>query len=208
MLLLRAIVAAPSPPPRHDLVVVRAGGLVAVASAVDRVPRADEEALRAHHALVEEIHARQACLPARFGRVFGDAAALADALAARAAELRAELEAVAGRAELAVTLAWRSAPGATRPRGGTAYLAAAAERERERRRARLVVASLVEELDLDRPSVRHRTCPAGGIAAAVAILTGRDEVNDIRRGIARFAERSDVVTAAVYGPMAPYSFVS
>ncbi len=206
-LLLRAIVeegVAPQP----GLVTVAAAGLAALASDVTDEQRADEASLRTHQRIVDELHARVACLPARFGRTFPDAEAVGAALATRADELRAGLREVGDRVEIAVTLAWRAAPAPRDRSSGSAYLRSAAERDGECRHAEAVIASLLEACDLERPHVRHRTCPRPGIAAAVAVLMRREEVDDVIRRITRFGERSAVVSASVHGPTAPYSFVS
>lgn len=207
MLLLRAIVG-PDAPELRETVVVRSTLVAAYASGIAAAPAPSEAALREHHAVVERIHAARACLPARFGRVFTGEAALRDALEQRASGLAERLAQVGDRVELAVTLSWRRAAPAVSRSSGRAYLASRAAQEAERRHAEVLVASLVEDLRLERPHVRHETCPAAGIAASLAVLAGRDEVKDMATRIAAFAERSELVRGEVYGPMAPYTFAS
>lgn len=207
MLLLRAVVEA-AVPELDGLVVVRGARVAAYASVVPEAPAAGEAALREHHALVERIHGTRACLPARFGRVFADEAALRGALEGRGPDLAATLARVGDRVELAVTLSWRRPPAAVSRASGRAYLASRAAQEAERREAEDVVARLVADLQLERPHVRHETCPVAGVAASLAVLAGRDEVKDTASRIAAYAERSATVRGEVYGPMAPYTFAS
>ncbi|HKW78937.1 MAG TPA: GvpL/GvpF family gas vesicle protein, partial [Candidatus Limnocylindria bacterium] len=129
----------------------------------------------------------------------------------RAATLAATLATIGERVELTATLAWRvprTRPDAREARDGRAYLAARATREREQREAEQVVARLIEQLPCERAFVRQRICPREGIAAIVAVLSTRDEVELVRRDLTAFADRSSEVSAAVYGPFPPYSFTS
>jgi hypothetical protein len=133
------------------------------------------------------------------------------ALRARRSELASALDDVGTRVEMSATLTWRvahQAPAAPTSDDGRAYLESRAARERERREAERVVVRLLEELPRKRALTSQSICPRDGVAAIVAFLVEREEVNGLRQGIASFARRSREITASVYGPMPPYSFVS
>lgn len=189
---------------------MRAERIAALASVRAETAPVSEAELREHDAIARRVHDSGASLPARFGNVFADEPALLRALVEREDALDAELAEVGGRVELGVTISWRdretreSAMATT----GRAYLRAAATREAERRAAELVVARLVGGLPDGRTAARHRICPREGVAATVAMLVARDEVESVRAVIEAFGGRSGDVHVAVYGPMPPYSFAS
>jgi hypothetical protein len=201
-----------------DLVVVRTDQVAALATACENAPVATETELRAHDAITSRIHSASPSLPSRFGQLFSDESALANALKEREESLAKVLATVGDRVELNVTLEWRrprttgdgvlalESSGAGRP--GTAYLEARAARERDKREADQVVARLIEQLPCERAFARHSSCPREGVAAIVALLVTRDEVETMRTHVQAFGERSSEVTATVHGPLPPYSFAS
>jgi hypothetical protein len=193
-----------------ELVVIRVDRLAALATACAAAPQATESELRAHDAITSRIHAATASLPSRFGQLFGDESALAKALKQRESTLESALANVGDRVELSVMLAWRrERPSESRDiASGTEFLKARSARERERQLAEQLVARFIEQLPVDRAFARHRSCPRDGVAAIVAVLVSRDEVETMRTHIRSFGERSSEVTAAVHGPLAPYSFAS
>jgi hypothetical protein len=194
--------------------VVRGDHVAALATACANAPLATESELRAHDAITSRIHSASPSLPSRFGQLFTDESALTSALKEREQSLMSTLLNVGDRVELSVTLAWRSPrPSSDEAAGrnsgsGTEYLAARAAREREKREADQVVARLVEQLPCERAFVHHRSCPRDGVAAIVALLVARDEVETMRTHIESFGKRSAEVTATVHGPLPPYSFAS
>ena len=194
-----------------DLVVVRADQVAALTTACESAPVATETELRAHDAITRRIHSASPSLPSRFGQLFSDESALSSALKEREGSLEKVLERVGDRVELSVTLNWRSArtPPEARPAtSGTEYLTVRAARERDKREADQVVARLIEQLPCERAFARHSSCPRAGVAAIVALLVTRDEVETMRAHIRSFGERSSEVTATVHGPLPPYSFAS
>ena len=192
------------------LIAIRQGDVAAVASALEERVAPDEPALRAHHAIASAIHDAGPSLPSRFGQVFADEAAVANALDARGAELATALESVGDRVELSVTLRWRveiardDTPAAT----GSDYLRSRAVRERERLDADRAVDRMVAILASERPLVRHRSCPREGVAAIVALLIDRDRARAVIERVDAFASVDGSVTAEVHGPMPPYTFAS
>jgi len=193
-----------------DLVVVRADQLAALATPCASAPEAPESELRTHDAITSRIHSASPSLPSRFGQLFTDEDALAHALKEREESLRKGLDSVGARVELSTTLHWRKTRATTgsAPASGTEYLEARAARERERQQAEQIVTRLVEQLPVERAFARHRSCPRDGVAAIVALLVTRDEVETMRTYIQSFGERSSEVTATVHGPLPPYSFAS
>jgi hypothetical protein len=193
-----------------DLVVVRADQVAALATACENAPVATETELRTHDAITSRIHSASPSLPSRFGQLFSDESALTNALKEREESLEKVLATVGDRVELSVTLHWRTsrASGASAPASGTAYLRASAVRESEKRQADQIVARLIEQLPCERAFARHSSCPREGVAAIVALLVARDEVETMRTHIQAFGDRSSEVTATVHGPLPPYSFAS
>lgn len=194
-----------------DLVAVPAAGLAGLASRIATTAPASEHALREHDAVTRRIHGAVPSLPARYGQVFSDGEAIARAVAERATALAPGLDRVADRVEIAVTLRWRSPDEALQPAGaasGRAFLEARATRERAEREAGTIVARLAAELSCEQAFIRHKTCPRPGVAAIVALLIGRDDVEVVRERVRSFGERSAEVSAVVDGIFAPYSFAS
>ena len=196
---------------REGLIAVSDTGLFALASPHDVLPSADAGELRAHERITARIHDTVPSLPSRFGQFFRDEASLSAVLRQRRADLLSELDLVGDHAEMSVTLSWRQPPDhvpTAHLATGREFLEAKAAREREQRDANDVVARLVDHLTVDQAVVRHTTCPREGVAAIVAILIARDGAGALRQKIDSFEQRSNDVTARVYGPLPPYSFAS
>jgi gas vesicle protein GvpL/GvpF len=195
-------------------VVVRVDRVAALATACANAPLATESELRTHDAITSRIHSASPSLPSRFGQLFNDEGALTSALKERETSLMSTLSNVGDRVELSVTLRWRSprAPSdeaaVKNSTSGTEYLAARAARERDKQQADQIVARLIEQLPCERAFARHRSCPRDGVAAIVALLVARDEVEAMRTHIESFGKRSSEVTATIHGPLPPYSFAS
>jgi len=211
-LLVRAIVRS-ADAERHggDLVAVRDGDIVALASPTTGVPAPDEPSLRAHHAIASRIHDSGPSLPSRFGQVFADEHALAQVIGSRRDELAAELETVGDRVEMSITLSWRTPVAHAdepEPTTGREFLESRAARERERRDAKDAVDRLLGGLRSEHQSARTQICPRDGVAAIVAVLIERNAVRDLREHVSAFARNDDRVSATVHGPLPPYSFVS
>lgn len=212
-LVLRSLVRATDAPKvaALGLVAVEAGAIAALASTHETPPAPTEAELRAHAAITGQVHELAPSLPARFGAFFADADELARAFAPRAADLASELDAIGGRVEMALTLAWvarREPASADAPTTGRAYLEASAARERERQAAGQLAERLLAELGYEQAFTRQCICPRDGVAATVALLIPRDEVKRVRQHVEAFRERTTEVTLAAYGPLAPYSFAS
>jgi len=217
-LLLRAVVPASRAERGDDLVAVRAGEVAALASPTEASPPVDAASLRMHHDIASRIHDGGPSLPSRFGQTFADEAALAGALRERGTALAEALVSVGDQVEMSVTLTWRDPEGVgerdekdgTRAtaRSGREFMESRVARERERRRAEDAVARLIDLLATERAFTRNRICPRDGVAAIVAVLIERDRVREFRERVSEFARADPMVSAAMHGPLPPYSFTS
>ena len=181
--------------------------LVGVAGEVGQAPTvASEATLWAHEAVVEALMERGAVLPARFGTVVADEAALAAALERRQAELRAALDRVRGAVELGVRARWADDREVVtgRPATGRAYLAG--RLEVRRRAASLAEAVHTPLAGLARDS-RRRVAAAPRPWLTAAYLVEREAVDAFRARAAELAAARDDLTLACTGPWPPYSFV-
>ena len=216
-LLLRAIVAAHDAgvAAELDLRAVRGTHAAALASVWEAARTATEAELLDHHRVVQGIFERVPCLPARFGSIFPDDAALHARLVAREAELASHLEQLGHRCELAITCAWRD-QGATDAvaivpaSSGREYLERGQERSRAERaresRADEIAARLLGELAIEPAFTRHRTCPRPAVAVSMSALVTRDEIDEINSRLERLGAQLPDVTTVVQGPWAPYTF--
>ena len=215
--LLRAIVAAEDGGVAAELglTAVPASVVVALASPWEAAGPAGEAELLDHHRVVQTVFGRVPCLPARFGSVFADAAALRTRLAAREKDLAAQLARLGHRCELAITCAWRDS-GAALPTTsipamtGRDYLERGVTRARtqkeRQRRADEIVARLLGELAVEPAFIRHRTCPRPAVAVSMSALVTRDEIDEINSRLERLGAQLPDVTTVVQGPWAPYTF--
>ncbi len=170
-----------------------------------------------HHRVVEELCARQPCLPIRFGTRALDAEAVRTLLAPRQDELAGALERVGRRRELAVTLLWLDAdvrpgrghtlvagtPGRAFLEGRRAVYAAAEER---RVIAETLAGTLVAGLAADQADVRHAFCPSPLVALSTAILAPVGGAEALKEEVVRVASGLSGVRAVVSGPWPPYTF--
>jgi hypothetical protein len=219
-LLLRAIVGAEDAGVAADLGLRAVPGtrVVALASPWDAAGVAGEAELLEHHRVIQGIFERVPCLPARFGSVFPDDAALRARLAEREADLGSQLARLGHRCELAITCAWRdtggsgvAAPIAIVPvQSGRAYLQRGLERQRDERgrqgRAEEIATRLLAELAVEPAFVRHRTCPRPAVAVSMSVLVTRDEIGGVNSRLERLSAQLPDVTTVVQGPWAPYTF--
>jgi hypothetical protein len=178
-----------------------------------RLERADA---MEHHRLVERICATQPCLPVRFGTAFPSLDAARKSIESRAAALRAALERVSGKTELALTLLWRSRPAPPEP--GLVEALGPGRRYMEERRGRYAVsaarraraAELVERLlallPVDRALVWHEICTSEDVAVSLAVLVPTEQSMVRKADLERVAGSFDDVLAVVNGPWPPYTF--
>jgi hypothetical protein len=172
-----------------------------------------------HHRLVERICAAQPCLPVRFGTAFPSSDAARASLETRASALRAALDRVAGKSELALTLLWSQNSGGFVPRPpsvsetsgpGRRYMegrrAELAAREARRARAESLVERLITELAIERPLVWHETCTSDGVAVSLAVLVPTERAQETKKDLERIAATFPDVIPVTNGPWPPYTF--
>lgn len=181
-------------------------------------PSPDVDAVRAHDAVVRAALRSATPVPARFGTVYADEAALRAGLRERAAELGEALARVHGRVEMGLRVEWEAPvlPAKKAERGasvtsGRAYL--------DRRRAEIEAqealreraAGLLQEVEAivapeGYPTVRT-LLPTQGVAGSVAHLVHRHAVGVYRGRVDEARAAMPQVRLEVTGPWAPYSFV-
>jgi hypothetical protein len=205
--------------------------VAALASPWDVAGAAGEAELLEHHRVIQGVFERVPCLPARFGSVFPDEAALGLRLAEREGGLASQLARLGHRCEIAITCAWRDTRGLQRDTGGLqgvpplrfsgatapivpvsgrAYLERGLERRRDERgregRAEEIAIRILAELAVDPALVRHRTCPRPAVAVSMSVLVTRGEIDRLRSRLEDLGAQLPDVTTVVQGPWAPYTF--
>jgi hypothetical protein len=215
---------APAPPVPFEggglrgrpLAWAEAGGLGLWGTDLDAGVRLERADAMEHHRVVERICATQPCLPVRFGTAFPSIEAARGSIEARAAPLRAALERVSGRTELAVTLLWRTRPAPPAPArvgaGGPGRRYMEERRARyslssaRRARASELVERLVAELSVERALVWHEVCTSEDVAVSLAVLVPTDQAIARKSELERIAGSFEDVMAVVNGPWPPYTF--
>ena len=167
---------------------------------------ATEEAVLAHGRVVEALVGRSAALlPTRFGRVFGDDAALSEAVSAREGSLREALAQVRGCIELGVRVVGEAPSAPSAPASGKAYMEARLARKEQSER---LVGSLHEPLAaLARASTRTVDATPRLILSG-AYLVEPSKVDAFRSRVAELEAAHPQLTFACTGPWAPYSFAA
>jgi hypothetical protein len=210
-LLLHAIVPADGARAPEGATSVLAGRLVAIASDHDGGRTLGRPEMLAHHELVAELHAdHDACLPARFPTLLADGDALKDVLERRETELRAALERVRGRSELAVTALWthpaqREPVAADTP--GRRYLLERQQAQQLRTAASAIADGIERALGADLIDARRRVCPRAGVAVSSAVLVPSARASELAERVLSTEGLPDV-RILVNGPWPPYSFVA
>jgi len=192
---------------------LEAAGIVAVIGDVPAAPAVEVPALRAHDATARAVaDGAAAALPARFGAVLEDEAALAQFLEVHRERLREALDLVRGCRQM--TLRVSSAPGAAAPRPesprpdpatgpGTAYLRARAAREaRNDPRVRAVIGPLEGLVRATRVD-GHEHPP---LIASVYHLVPVDRVAEYEAGVALLVSAHPEIRISSSGPWLPYAF--
>jgi Gas vesicle synthesis protein GvpL/GvpF len=190
----------------EPLVTVEVHGLLAWVTRLSERQSFTRQDVLDHHRVVSKVFdCVEACLPARFPTVIGAERELWSET--RAAELAAQLEAVRGACEVAVTAVWTSAEppateAATTP--GRQYLLKRASSQRLRDRASELADMLEEQADADLLEARRQVCPSADVALSLALLLKRASAKDIQGRLGRGVGTD--VRILVNGPWAPYTF--
>ena len=161
----------------------------------------DEGSLRqdalVHGVVVEALAERaEAVLPVRFGETSPDEEAFDRAVHARADRLRRRLASVRGCVEIGLRVCEPASDAPAEAANGTDYM-------RALQRGSGAVERLHGELSaLARESRPRRSADA----YAGAYLVAREQVDEVRAAVARFAAERPELTVLCTGPWAPYSF--
>lgn len=209
---------------------VPAGAIAAAVSPFMESSAAPSPAqLLRHEATVEAIRRVAPALPARFGTIFPDIAAVANALAARAPELQADLARVGDKLEMGLSILWATfEPGDTpsqddaaaplptalqAPSGpGARYLASRFMRYASESRGAADARRLAQRVDAAlRPYViesRYAVRPAPRLALRSVHLLQPDGEAAFRRVCEELRSGAPDVRVLVTGPWPPYSFAT
>jgi hypothetical protein len=161
-----------------------------------RVDETSNDTLRrdalAHGAVVEALADRAAAVaPVRFGELVADDVALAESLRERLPALRRAFDRVRDCVEVSVRI-HEPSHRVERPTSGAEYLRAAGRSQRRDELHRRL-----EDLARDARIARE----------SAAFLVTRNQLDDVRRAVDRFAKAHDDLTVVCTGPWAPYSFM-
>ena len=218
------------------LTTVEAGGVAAVAGAVDltqfeppAIERnvADaawlERVARAHEAVVEALLGDEAVLPMRFGSIFSGVDAVRGMLKRNAIALEGLLEEVRGRVELGVTVRIdrdrlvraSTAAAGDRPASGRDYLRRRQEVLRSTEEAGATTAALVDDVHrtlaaaADRAAVLEPRRSDPSLALSAAYLVPVAAVGSFTSRVDAVRRvHADVCSIEITGPWPPYSFTS
>jgi len=195
-----------------------AAGLRVACGEMASPPAPTAETLAGHDAVVRRLAAAfPAALPFRFGQHAADPAALAAALAPRAAELAAALVRVAGCVQMTLRVFGEAAEGEEAEAGeaeaeaagpGTRYLAARLRRER----SALALPGVAELRAALRPLVRaerlERHGPGRLLLSVHELVPAEAAAGYRARVAAESARRREGPRVTVSGPWPPYAFGS
>lgn len=162
-------------------------------------------ALSAYEQTVRHLMGHGAILPAQFGSVLDDEAAVRALLRRRREDLLARLRRVRGAVEIGLRARWcgegRTRP-ATRPQSGTSYLRDRLERRQSARR----VASELDPLAAIALSARRSLAPRPDLPVLDAYLVDRARVDEFVALVEQLDSGLDDVELVCTGPWPPYSF--
>jgi len=174
------------------------------------------ESVWQHEQLVEALMARHTVLPARFGTIMPDYAALEAELAGRYAGFAADIDRLRGRVEVSVRVMWdenvETTPAAAGPAGGRAYLLMRFEEEKRKQQHRAKAQALAGELHAilaeDTAGNVFRVMATPRLVLTAAYLIERDRLPEFQCRVNRLAARHPELRIASTGPWPAYNFVT
>jgi hypothetical protein len=197
-----------------------ADGVAAVYSEIAQSPAPTRDSVLRHEQVVESLMHDRPLLPARFGTVLRDGAALDHLLTINHDRLAAGLDRVRGCVELGVRVMWDAAgteadePGdesAGPHLSGRAYLMALATQERRRRDTEARAGELAANLNrLFRPCAKDgvvRVLPSPQFVMAAAYLVPHDQAGEFRTRVREAGRAFETLRLLCSGPWPPYHFV-
>jgi hypothetical protein len=180
---------------------VYAGPLVAIVSDHDDAPDPAVGTLWEYEQTVERIAQLVPIVPARFGGVLDDDAAVVEMLEAKCETLLAALGQVRGAVELALRAMWQQPPEPD-SHTGASYMRARLDL---RRRARTIADELMPLGQLSR-SIRCKLPANPQQPLRCAYLVDRDAVAEFTASVEQLDEQLPGVDLVCTGPWPPYSF--
>src|SRR5919204_1856455 len=180
-------------------------GLAAIVSRHDEAPSASDAAILAHARVVDAIvGANDAVVPARFGAVHTDGAALRAAVGPRAAELGSALARVRDAVELglrALSPQAEPAPALT----GTEHMRARLDRRHD-------TEEIAARLHAPLAAIARETTTTVGatprLLFSAAYLVSRSDVSTFRDAVEQLQAAHRELGLVCTGPWPPYSFVT
>jgi len=183
-------------------------GLTLATSQHATEPAGTNEAVLRHAHVVDALATSTHLLPARFGTVFADRAALERETTARSPALRVALERVRACAEIGLRiLSAEDHSGqeehSPSPTGGADYLRA---RLREEKQRRLVAESLHGALARHARDSTRRPSAGGRLLLDAAYLVPAADVEEFRQEVGELGNSHPELALVCTGPWPPYSF--
>jgi hypothetical protein len=154
---------------------------------------------------VQQLMERCAILPAPFGRVLADDAAVRAMLRRRRKDLLARLDRVRGAVELGLRARWRPTADVVldaRPESGESYLRDRLEMRQSARR----VATELDPLTALARGTRRALVPRPDVPVLDAYLVDRGRVGEFVALVEQLGNGLDAVDLVCTGPCPPYSF--
>ncbi len=167
-------------------------------------PEPTAAGLGAYERIVRGLMEGRAILPAQFGSVLADEAAVQALLRERRDDLVARLQGVRGAVEIGLRASWRDGRGPSEilPRSGSSYLRDRLELRQNARR----VASQLDPLAALARSSRRALAPRPDLPVLDAYLVDRGRVGEFVALVEQLDDRLDDVELVCTGPWPPYSF--
>jgi hypothetical protein len=192
-----------------------------VGTEVNEPPEPRTALVLAHHRLVSKISKCGATLPVQFGSTVRSLERLEHILNEQYETLCEDLDRLAGKVELGVTVLWKQStddnfasgqaqgkPAAT----GTEYMRRrSSEYQREKRlrtNAEAVKESLANEVSKLVADRHEQVLPREGMPLRASYLVEAKDTEEFRRRIEQFSERNGELEVVLVGPWPPYSFVT
>lgn len=171
-----------------------------------------------HEAAVESLMADCAVLPARFGTVFSDEAAVNAFLAARYTAFQADLKRVRGRVEVGLRVLWGNSPSQppaverTGHQDGHTYMMARLKQERQILEWRQTAASLATEVHSRMVTLAvehtHQILITPRLLLTAAYLVEQDSVASFQQAVQVLVTTYPQMRFLCTGPWPAYNFVT
>ncbi len=190
----------------RPLFAVTEGPLKAIVAYLEgRAPEETAAAMRAHEQTIRRLMDSGAILPAQFGSLLPDEAAVRTLLRGRRRELLGRLGRIRGTVEIGLRARWREGAGTvldSRPPSGSSYLRDRLELRQSARR----LASELDPLGALARGIRRALVPQPDLPVHDAYLVDRGRVGEFVAMVEQLDDRLEDVELVCTGPWPPYSF--